>query len=291
MRKNIKKVMKKTMVAALATTMALGMMTGCGSSSDVSKKDITVVSREDGSGTRSAFAELMGIMVDDKDNTITSSEISNSTSVMSTSVAGNDAAIGYVSLGSLSDTVKAVKVDGVEATVENIKNGSYKVSRPFNIATKEGLSDVASDFVDYIMSKEGQEIISGEGYIAINDSDKAYTGSGISGKVTIAGSTSVAPVMEVLAEEYMKINKDVNIEIQQSGSSAGMTSAIADACDIGMASRDVKDSELSEGLIQTTIAMDGIAVIVNQDNSIDNLTSEQIMKIYTGEVTKWSDVQ
>lgn len=288
MRKNIKKVMKKTMVAALATTMALGMMTGCGSSSDVSKKDITVVSREDGSGTRSAFAELMGIMVDDKDNTITSSEISNSTSVMSTSVAGNDAAIGYVSLGSLSDTVK---VDGVEATVENIKNGSYKVSRSFNIATKEGLSDVASDFVDYIMSKEGQEIISGEGYIAINDSDKAYTGSGISGKVTIAGSTSVAPVMEVLAEEYMKINKDVNIEIQQSGSSAGMTSAIADACDIGMASRDVKDSELSEGLIQTTIAMDGIAVIVNKDNSIDNLTSEQIMKIYTGEVTKWSDVQ
>lgn len=290
MRKQIKSVIKKTMVAALATTMTLGMMTGCGGDK-VSDKNITVVSREDGSGTRSAFVELMGIMVDDKDNTITSAEISNSTSVMSTSVEGNDAAIGYVSLGSLSDTVKAIKVDGVEATVENIKSGSYKVSRPFNIATKEGLSEVAQDFVDYIMSKEGQEIINGEGYIAIDDGAKAYSGSGLSGKVTIAGSTSVAPVMEVLAEEYMKINTDVTIEIQQSGSSAGMTSAIEDACDIGMASRDVKDSELQEGLIQTTIAMDGIAVIVNKDNEVSDLTSEQIMKIYTGEITKWSDVQ
>ncbi len=285
----MRKSIKTTAVMALAASMTVGMMTGCGDSSSVADKNITVVSREDGSGTRSAFAELMGIMVDEVDKTITTAELTNSTSVMTTSVEGNDAAIGYVSLGSLSDTVKAVSVDGVEPTVENIKAGKYKVSRPFNIATKDDLSEIASDFVDFLLSDEGQKIITDEGYIS-TESGTSYTATKLSGTVALAGSTSVAPVMEVLAEEYMSLNPDITVEIQQSGSSAGMTSTIQGACDIGMASRDVKESEMAEGLTQTTIAMDGIAVIINKDNEVKDLTSEQIMKIYLGEITKWSDV-
>lgn len=292
MRKNIKTTIKKMAVSVLAATMAVGMMTGCGNGGSSAKgKDITVVSREDGSGTRAAFTELMGILDGDNDQTVKTAEITNSTSVMAQSVSGNVAAIGYVSLGSLDKTkVKAVKVDGVEATTDNIKSGSYKVARPFNIATKDGLSDVASDFIKFILSEDGQKIISDEGYISIDASEK-YEAANLSGTISVAGSTSVGPVMQVLAEKYMELNKNVTIEVQQTGSSAGMTSAIEGACDIGMASREVKDSEKSQGLKETTIAMDGIAVIVNLDNEIDNLTSDQILKIYTGEIKNWDDVK
>lgn len=292
MRKNIKSTIKKMAVSVLAATMALGMMTGCGNDNSSAKgKDITVVSREDGSGTRSAFIELMGILDGENDRTIGTAEITNSTSVMAQSVSGNVAAIGYVSLGSLDKTkVKAVKVDGVEATTDNVKSGTYKVSRPFNIATKDGLSDAASDFIKYILSEDGQKIISDEGYISIDASEK-YTPANVSGTISVAGSTSVGPVMQVLAEKYMELNKDVTIEVQQTGSSAGMTSAIEGACDIGMASREVKDAEKAKGLKETTIAMDGIAVIVNLDNEVENLTSDQICKIYTGEIKNWDDVK
>lgn len=292
MRKNIKTTIKKMAVSVLAATMAVGMMTGCGNGGSSAKgKDITVVSREDGSGTRAAFTELMGILDGDNDQTVKTAEITNSTSVMAQSVSGNVAAIGYVSLGSLDKTkVKAVKVDGVEATTDNIKSGSYKVARPFNIATKDGLSDTANDFIKFILSEDGQKIISDEGYISIDASEK-YEAANLSGTISVAGSTSVGPVMQVLAEKYMELNKNVTIEVQQTGSSAGMTSAIEGACDIGMASREVKDSEKSQGLKETTIAMDGIAVIVNLDNEIDNLTSDQILKIYTGEIKKWDDVK
>lgn len=292
MRKNIKTTIKKMAVSILAATMAVGMMTGCGNGGSSAKgKDITVVSREDGSGTRAAFTELMGILDGDNDQTVKTAEITNSTSVMAQSVSGNVAAIGYVSLGSLDKTkVKAVKVDGVEATTDNIKSGSYKVARPFNIATKDGLSDTANDFIKFILSEDGQKIISDEGYISIDASEK-YEAANLSGTISVAGSTSVGPVMQVLAEKYMELNKNVTIEVQQTGSSAGMTSAIEGACDIGMASREVKDSEKSQGLKETTIAMDGIAVIVNLDNEIDNLTSDQILKIYTGEIKNWDDVK
>ncbi len=292
MRKNIKTTIKKMAVSVLAATMAVGMMTGCGNGGSSAKgKDITVVSREDGSGTRAAFTELMGILDGDNDQTVKTAEITNSTSVMAQSVSGNVAAIGYVSLGSLDKTkVKAVKVDGVEATTDNIKSGSYKVARPFNIATKDGLSDAANDFIKFILSEDGQKIISDEGYISIDASEK-YEAANLSGTISVAGSTSVGPVMQVLAEKYMELNKNVTIEVQQTGSSAGMTSAIEGACDIGMASREVKDSEKSQGLKETTIAMDGIAVIVNLDNEIDNLTSDQILKIYTGEIKNWDDVK
>lgn len=231
----------------------------------------------------------MGILQDDKDMTYERAEISNSTSVVMSTVAGNANAIGYISLGSLNDSVKAVNVDGVEATVDNIKSGSYKVSRPFNIATKDDLSDLAKDFINFILSTDGQAIVA-EDYIAL-DATESYTPSGLTGKITLAGSTSVSPLMEQLAAAYKELNPDVTIEIQQSGSSAGIQSAIEGVCDIGMASREIKEDEINAGLTPTVIALDGIAVIVNNDNEVSDLTSEQIKNIYTGEVTSWSDVK
>jgi phosphate transport system substrate-binding protein len=280
--------MKKILAVALSAIMALGVLTGCGSSSD----NISVISREDGSGTRSAFTELMGVMVDDVDNTTASAEISQSTSVVLTTVAGNTNAIGYVSLGSLNDTVKAVKVDGVEATVDNIKAGSYAVSRPFEVVTNDNLTDLSKDFISFILSKQGQDIISEEGYITIDDNAAEYeTKKEMSGKIVLAGSTSVSPVMQVIADAYMALYPDVTIEIQQTGSGAGITSTIEGACDIGMSSRALKDEELAEGISETTIAMDGIAVVVNNENTVEDLTSEQIRQIFTGEITSWADVQ
>ena len=269
-----------------AMVMTASIFTGCSSANST----ITVISREDGSGTRGAFTELMGIAADDVDNTVETAEISNSTSVVIQSVAGNKNAIGYISLGSLGDEVKAVSVNGVEATVDNINNGTYKVSRPFNIATKENISELAADFVTFIMSADGQAIVEEKGYIKASDNG-AYTSSGLSGTIVVAGSTSVAPVMGVLADKYKELNSGVTVEIQQTGSSAGMTSAIEGACDIGMASREVKDSEIEQGLVPTVIAMDGIAVIVNNENEVSSLSSEQIKGIYTGEITDWSEVQ
>ena len=256
---------------------------------------ITVISREDGSGTRGAFIELFGIEVKNDagekvDMTTDDAEITNSTSVMMTSVAGNTEAIGYISLGSLNDTVKAVKIDGAEATVDNIKSGTYKIARPFNIATKGEVSDVAEDFIKYIMSEDGQKVVEDNGYIS-QGNDGAYESAGLSGKVVVGGSSSVTPVMEKLKEAYVALNPDVTIEVQQSDSTTGMTSAIEGVCDIGMASRDLKDSEIEKGLTGTTIAMDGIAVIVNNDSPVEELSSDSVKGIYTGEITDWADVQ
>ena len=289
--------MKKILTLAMCAIMALTAFTGCGNNdsgagSGASNAAITVISREDGSGTRGAFTELMGIMVDDVDNTTTSAEISQSTSVVMTTVAGNKNAIGYVSLGSLNDSVKAVKVDGVEATVDNIKAGNYAVSRPFLVVTNDELTDIAKDFISFILSKQGQEIISEEGYITIDDNAAEYeTKDGIEGKIVLAGSTSVSPVMQKLADAYKAIYSGVTLEIQQTGSGAGITSTIEGACDIGMSSRELKDEELAEGIEGTTIAMDGIAVVVNSENTASDLTSEQIRQIFTGEVTDWSEVK
>lgn len=256
---------------------------------------ISPISREDGSGTRGAFIELFGIETKDADgnkidNTTDMAEITNSTSVMLTTVQGNEYAIGYVSLGSLNDSVKAVNIDGAEATVDNIKDGTYKISRPFNIVTKEGLSDVAADFVKYIMSEDGQAVVEENGYIS-QGNEGAYEASGLSGKITVAGSSSVTPVMEKLKEAYVAVNPDVEIEVQQSDSTTGVTSAIEGICDIGMASRELKDSESSEGVSATAIALDGIAVVVNQNNPISDMTSEQVRSIFTGETQDWSDIK
>ena len=257
--------------------------------------EINVISREDGSGTRGAFVELFGIEQKNAegkkvDYTTDECDITNSTSVMMTSVAGNDCAIGYVSLGSLNDTVKALAIDGAEATVENIKAGTYNVARPFNIATLAETSEAAQDFIAFIMSAEGQAVIEAKGYIAVVENAAAFEGGKVSGKIVIAGSSSVTPVMEKLAEAYMAINSNVEIELQQSDSSSGMTSTRDGVCDIGMASRELKDSEIEAGLVPMTIAMDGIAVIVSNDNEVNGLTTEQVRDIYMGEITEWSDV-
>ena len=285
--------MQKIAVMALAAVMAAGMAVPT-MAADMSSDPITVVSREDGSGTRGAFIELFGVEEKDADgnkvdNTTEEAEITNNTAVMMSNVAGDVDAIGYISLGSLNDSVKAVKIDGVEATAENIKYGEYKVSRPFNIATNGEVSDVAQDFIDYILSPEGQAVIEENGYISIDDVKDAES-TQPEGKVVVAGSSSVTPVMEKLKEAYAEVNPNAEIEIQQSDSTTGMTSAIDGICDIGMASRELKDEELEAGLTSTTIANDGIAIIVNNDNPTDDLSVDQVKSIYVGETTTWGDL-
>ena len=292
------KKLKKILAICLAMVMVGSAFTACGSndnSGDASGSGsgddaISVLTREEGSGTRGAFIELFGIEQDDKDKTISSAEVTNSTSVMMQTVAGNEAAIGYISLGSLDDSVKALKVDGVEATVDNVKSGDYKVSRPFNIVTGEDVSEAAQDFINYIMSDEGQAVIEEEGYIS-QGSEGAFEGADVEGTVTVSGSSSVTPVMQKLAEEYQKLNSNVTIEVQQSDSTTGVTDAINGVSDIGMASREVTEDELSQGITAQAIALDGIAVIVNTNNAIDEITSDSVLKIYTGEITSWSEVE
>lgn len=291
MKKVIKKIAALTLISALAATI----FTGCGSSKSKgfdSGNDITVVTREEGSGTRDAFVELTGVLVKDEDtktdNTTVSAVTINSTEAVITNVKDNNVAIGYISLGSLNNTVKAVKVDGVEATAENVKSGDYAISRPFNIAYKGELSKVAQDFVDYILSSDGQAVVAGEGYVTVSENE-AYSGSKPEGKISIAGSSSVSPVMEKLAEAYKAVNTNAEIEIQTSDSSAGMQAAMEDTCDIGMASRDLKNEEAS-ALTPVTIAKDGIAVIINHENTCESLTMDEIKSIYTGETTIWSDI-
>ena len=295
--------MKKFLALGLAMMMSVAALTGCGGGSEEAAEGgdtaatsgaISVVSREDGSGTRGAFIELFGIEEKNDagekfDMTTEMAEITNSTAVMMTTVAGNPNAIGYISLGSLDDSVKALKIDGAEATAENIKNGTYKVARPFNIATKEDVSEVASDFIAFIMSDEGQAVVEENGYIS-QGSTGAYTASNMSGKIVVAGSSSITPVMEKLKEAYIALNPNVTIEVQQNDSTTGMTSVAEGTCDIGMASRELKDSELANGLQPTVIAMDGIAVIVNQENTVSDMASDTVKAIFTGATTDWSEV-
>ena len=322
--------MKKSNKLALAAVMVMSMMTSCGASSTETAAPaadataaaaaattaadteaaateaqteaagasmegaIDVISREDGSCTRGAFIELFGVEQKDAsgekvDYTTDDAEITNSTEVMITSVAGDKQAIGYISLGSLNDSVKALKIDGAAATVDDIKDGTYKIARPFNIVTTGEVSDVAQDFINFIFSEEGQKVVEDNGYIS-QGNQGAYTASGKSGKVTVAGSSSVTPVMEKLAEAYKALNSDVTVEVQQSDSTTGVTSSIEGVCDIGMASRDLKDEETAKGAQGQVIAMDGIAVVVNNDNPVDDLTSEQVKDIYVGDTTDWSDL-
>ena len=288
---------KKLTAIGLSVVCAAGMLTGCGSSGKKDSKSasqtISVVSREDGSGTRGAFIELTGVEEKDADgnkvdNTTLDASITNSTEVMMTTVSGNDYAIGYASLGSLNDTVKAVKVGGVEATADNINAGTYTLARPFNIVTGDSVSEVAQDFINYIMSEDGQKIISDNGYIEVENTG-SFTSTEAKGSIVVAGSSSVTPVMEKLKEAYAKVNANASIEIQESDSTTGVNSAIEGTCDIGMASRDLKDEE--KGVKATAIAKDGIAVIVNNNNTIDDLTVDQIKDIFTGAVTTWADVK
>ena len=255
---------------------------------------IDVISREDGSGTRGAFVELFGIE-EEKDGekvdmTTQEASITNNTDVMLTTVAGDENSIGYVSLGSLNDTVKAVKIDGAEATAENVADDTYKVARPFNIVTGDKLSDAAQDFINYIMSSDGQDIIEKEGYIKVDEKAEAYKAGDAKGKVVVMGSSSVGTVMEKLAEAYQKTNKNITVEVQVSDSTTGINSAAEGVCDIGMASRDLKDEEKDKGISSEAIARDGIAVIVNNGNDLEELSSDQVKSIFTGDITDWEDV-
>ena len=284
--------MKKKIVGILAAAV-IGT-TAFATAASAASGTINVISREDGSGTRGAFIELFGIQ-EEKDGekvdmTTEDASITNSTSVMMTTVAGDENAIGYISLGSLNDTVKAVKIDGAEATAENVADESYKVSRPFNIVTGEKASEAAQDFVSYIMSADGQQIIEDNGYIKADAEAGAYEATDAEGKVVVAGSSSVSPVMEKLKEAYEAVNKNVTVEVQQSDSTTGVTSVAEGICDIGMASRELKDEEKELGLTATVIAQDGIAVVVNTSNEIEDLTSDQVKAIFTGETTEWEDL-
>ena len=282
----------KKKIAAILTTALVGA-TVFSASVSAASGDITVVSREEGSGTRGAFIELFGIeekQGDEKvDLTTEEASITNSTSVMMTTVAGDENAIGYISLGSLDDTVKALKIDGAEASAENVADGTYKVSRPFNIITGEEVNETAQDFINFIMNADGQQIIEDNGYIKVDTEAEAYESTNPSGKVVVAGSSSVTPVMEKLSEAYQEINADVTVEVQQSDSTTGITSTKEGICDIGMASRNLKDEE-KDGLTATVIAQDGIAVIVNPGNELEELTSEQVKAIFTGETTTWEEL-
>ena len=293
------KKLKKILAVCLAMVLLGSLFTACGSDegegTEANDKEIHVTSREEGSGTRGAFIELFGIEQKDEngekmDHTIDSAEITNSTSVMMQTIAGDTDAIGYISLGSLDDSIKALKVDGVEATLDNVKSGDYKVSRPFNIVTKKDVNDATKDFMNYIMSEEGQAIVEEEGYVS-QENTGAFKGESVKGEVKISGSSSVTPLMQKLAEEYQKINKDVKVTVQQSDSTTGVTDATKGVSDIGMASRALTDDDTAAGVDAKAIALDGIAVIVNLDNTVDEITTDSVFKIYTGEITKWSEVQ
>ncbi|MDR9756889.1 MAG: substrate-binding domain-containing protein [Thermoanaerobacterales bacterium] len=282
--------MKKMKRIVLTVTILALFFTGCATENN---NEIVVVSREEGSGTRGAFIELFGIEEKDAngnkvDNTTDEAIVVNSTSIVMTTVAGNKNSIGYISLGSLNDTVKAVKVDGIEPTVENIKNNTYKVFRPFNIATRDDISELAQDFISFILSSDGQKVVEENSYIAASEKGP-YSSTKPSGKIVIAGSSSVTPLMEKLKEAYLKVNTNAEIEIQASDSTTGMKLAMEGTCDIGMASRELKESELKK-LKPTVIAMDGLAIIVNKENPVSNLTSDQIKGIFKGEITSWNEV-
>ena len=287
--------MKKIFCILLTIFCLIPSLSGCFTDSsefDIDR-EINVISREDGSGTRGAFTDIFELVKKGdggtkKDLSTKEAVIAKQTDVLMTSISSDRFAIGYISLGSLNDTVKPVKIDGVTASAENVKDGGYKVVRPFVIVTKENRSEIAGDFIDYILSSDGQTIVS-ESYISVSDNASAYSGNRPSGKIVIAGSSSVTPIMEKLKESYLKINPNAKIELQQSDSSAGITGTEDGTCDIGMSSRDLTESEL-DGLVSENIALDGIVIVVNNVNPIDSLSKDDVKKIYMGEITKWSEI-
>ncbi len=301
--------MRKFLGTALVVALSAACLAGCGGNSGSgdgstdggsanagSGEAITVLSREDGSGTRGAFIELFGIEQEDEsgetvDMTTVDAQITNSTAVMMSSVANDVNAIGYISLGSLNDTVKAVSIDGAEASVANVENGTYKVVRPFNIVVKEGQTNPAvTDFTNFIMSSEGQAVVEENGYIPVGDAAAYTADTAASGNIVVGGSSSVSPVMEAIIEAYGEANPNVTVELQTTDSTTGVSSTVEGSYDIGMASREIKEDELAQGVTPTTIAQDGIAVIVNNENTVSDLTSDQVQSIFTGETTNWGDV-
>lgn len=289
----MRKMANVMMTLALSAACVAGAAVTATAAEFDASTDISVLSREDGSGTRGAFIELFGIEQKDADGnkvdmTTEEAAITNSTSVMMTSVANDLYALGYISLGSLDDTVKAVKIDGAAPSVETVKDGSYKVVRPFNIVVKEdALTPVDQDFINYILSADGQAVVSENGYISI-DAEDAFESDQSEGKIVVGGSSSVSPVMEKLIEAYQTVNPNAEIELQTTDSTTGVSSTLEGTYNIGMASRELKDTE--EGVTAIKIADDGIAVIVNNENPVEELTSEQVLSVYTGETLTWEEL-
>lgn len=280
--------------AAVLSAVPILLLASCASSQENAGDSIRLNSREDGSGTRSAFVELFGIDAKDEsgkkmDLTADFSEITNSTSVMMSKIAGDKSAIGYISLGSLNSSVKALKIDGADASAESIKNGSYKISRKFNIVAKDSVNETAADFMKFILSAQGQEVVEAAGYVSVGEFED-FQSAKPSGKIVISGSSSVSPVMEILRENYLKINPNAEINLETSDSSSGINNAVEGVCDLGMSSRELKEAEIEKGLSSTPIALDGVVVIVNLENPIDELASRQVKEIFTGEVNKWSQL-
>ena len=285
--------MKKIMAGILLFGMLMAALTGCGGADFDTAKSINAITREEGSGTRGAFIELFGLEEKQSDGTkkdMISKDIGveSNTNTILTTVQNDVYAIGYVSMGSLNDNVKALQIDGIDATTANVKSGTYKISRPFNIATKGEADGLSKDFIDFIMSKEGQEVVA-KSYISINEKAAPYAGNKPSGTITVGGSSSVSPLMEKLIERYKEINPNATVQLQISDSSIGMTKTIEGAYDIGMASRELKDSEKAE-LKETQIALDGIAVIVNKKNTATNLKKDDVKKIYLSETKVWNEI-
>lgn len=292
---------RRIVVSLLVAAIAAVNLTGCQKSvqagsdgAEVLSGDITVISREEGSGTRGAFVELIGIeeKIDGEkvDQTTPDAQITNSTSVMMTTVAEDENALGYISLGSLNDTVKTIKVDGAAATEENIKKGTYKVARPFNVVRKEGNKNaVVDDFIDFIYSEDGQALVSDNGYVPTLES-VVFESAKPKGKAVIGGSSSVSPLMEKLIEAYQTINPQASLELQTTDSTTGVSSTLDGSYDLGMASREIKAEEINKGAIPLAIATDGIAVIVNKRNSLEDITSTDLRAIYVGEMLAWDEI-
>lgn len=294
---------KKILATAIAGLVVMSSLAGCGGTTDSSSSNessssgfdttsqISVITREDGSGTRSAFVELTGVLEETdgtkSDNTLASAIVQSSTQAVLTGVAGDVAAIGYISLGSLNDTVDTLKIEEVAPSAETVKDGTYKISRPFNIATKDAVSEVTQNFIDYILSEEGQKIVADEGYVEVVENAEAFAGVKGEGTIKVGGSSSVSPVMEKLAEAYQKINTKATIEVNTSDSSTGMSAVAEGTVDIGMASRELKDSETEKGITGQAIAKDGIAVVINKENTVEDITLDQLKDIYTGTITTW----
>jgi len=251
---------------------------------------IDVISRESGSGTRDAFVEILGILEGGVDRTYIEAVIQTGTGAVITAVAGNLYSIGYISLGALRDDVRALPINGVTPTAANVQSGAYPLFRNFNLAVPRDLEPLAQDFLDFILSAEGQEIVSGRNYIAVGENLAPYTGGGLTGTLEITGSTSIAPLMELLAVAYMDLNDGVRIEVHSSGSGAGITDATEGRAAFGMVSRELRPTEL-ESVDSVVIAHDGLAVIVHNDNPIATLTNEQVRDIFMGELSLWADAQ
>lgn len=285
---------KKRAFISFSCVLVLLLLNSCNNKIFNPNSNITIISREDGSGTRGAFVDLFNIEGIDSygnkiDLTASSADITQSTGVVIISVSQNINAIGYISLGALTNSIKALKIDNTEATVENIKNGSYTISRPFNLVFKNNLSETSKDFIDFILSADGQTVVEENSYISA-EKGSAFKSSNPTGKITIAGSSSVTPVIEKLKEAYLLINPNAVVEINQSDSTTGVRSVSYGICDIGMASRDLKESEKTDEISSITIAMDGIALIVNPKNELDNLSKEQVEKIYVGKAFTWGEL-